>query len=59
MSTAQITESDLFAMGMESETAHKLMPALCERMGFTYPPEHRQDSAKREALADPLLESQS
>jgi len=54
-----ITESDLFAMGQESETADNLMRELCERLGFAYPPEHRQDTTKREAMADPLLESQS
>jgi len=54
-----ITESDLFAMGQESETADHLMRELCERLGFAYPPEHHQDTAKREAMADPLTESQS
>lgn len=54
-----ITESDLYAIGMESETADHLMRELCERLGFDYPPEHRQDNANREAMADPLLESQS
>ena len=52
-----ITESDLFAMGQESETADHLMRELCERLGFTYPPEIRQDTAKRDAMADPLNES--
>lgn len=54
-----ITESDLYAIGMESETADKLMRQLCERLGFIYPPELRQDKAKRDAMADPLTESQS
>lgn len=54
-----ITESDLFAMGQESETADHLMRELCERLGFTYPPELRHDTTNREAMADPLLESQS
>lgn len=56
---SQITESDLYAMGMESETADKLMRELCERLGFYYPPEIRQDTVKRDAMADPLTESQS
>ena len=59
MIVMEITESDLFAMGQESETADHLMRELCERLGFTYPPEHRQDNAKRESMADPLTESQS
>ena len=54
-----ITESDLYAMGMESETAEKLMRQLCEAFGYDYPPELRQDKAKRDAMADPLTESQS
>lgn len=54
-----ITESDLFAMGMKSETADKLMRELCERLGFTYPPELRKDTSKRDAMVDPLTESQS
>ena len=56
---SEITESDLYAIGMESETAYRLMRELCERLGITYPPELRQDTAKRDAMADPLTESQS
>ena len=52
-----ITESDLYAMGMESETADHLMRELCERLGMPYPPELRQDTAKRDAMADPLTET--
>lgn len=54
-----ITESDLYAMGQESETADHLMRELCERLGFSYPPEIHKDAAKRDAMADPLTESQS
>lgn len=43
-----VTESDLYAIGMESETADKLMPQLCAALGIDYPPqierhENRQD----------------
>lgn len=55
----EITESDMYAIGMESETAYRLMQELCEALGVPYPPEHRQDTTKREAMDDPLLESQS
>ena len=54
-----ITESDLYAIGQESETADHLMRSLCEALGIQYPPEHNQESARREAMADPLTESQS
>jgi len=49
-----ITESDLYAIGQESETADHLMRSLCEALGIQYPPEHKQDTARREAMADPL-----
>jgi len=58
MST-QITESDLYAMGMESETADKLMRELCERLGFIYPPELHPRTYQCDAVADPLTESSS
>ena len=34
-----ITESDLYAMAMESDTAHKLMEQLCAQLGMHYPPQ--------------------
>ena len=50
-----ITEQDLFAMSMESETAYKLMRELCETLGFQYPPSNMpQVNEKRERMADPL-----
>lgn len=52
-----ITESDLYAIGQESETADHLMRSLCEALGIQYPPEHKQDTAKRDAMADPLIET--
>lgn len=52
--SGMITESDLYAIGMESQTGWRLMRELCERLGIQYPPEHKQDSARREAMADPL-----
>lgn len=54
-----ITESDLYAMGQESETADRIMRELCNRLDMPYPPKHRQDNTWRDAMADPLLESQS
>jgi len=55
----KITESDLYAIGMESETAYHLMQALCEALGVKYPPELQQDNAQRDAMSDPLTESKS
>ncbi len=50
-----ITESDLYAMGMESPTAWQLMPQLCEALGIEYPPSNApQTNDKREQMADPL-----
>lgn len=51
-----ITEEDLYAMSMESETADRLMRELCERLGFQYPPQYQPATVKREALPDPLKE---
>ena len=51
-----ITESDLYAIGMESPTAWHLMRDLCERLGIQYPPEYHRDTAKRDAMPDPLTE---
>jgi hypothetical protein len=36
-----MTESDLFAIGMESDTAYRLMPELCALLGIHYPPENK------------------
>jgi len=50
-----ITEQDLFCMGMESETADKLMPQLCEALGYEYPPSNMPPvNEKRERMEDPL-----
>jgi hypothetical protein len=48
----QITESDLFSIGMESRTAWELMPQLCEALGIEYPPK-LEPQPKRE-IPDPL-----
>lgn len=56
---SMITESDLYAIGQESPTAWHLMNELCLKLGINYPPEHRRDTSKRDAIADPLTESQS
>lgn len=34
-----MTPSDLYSMGMESDTAHKHMAELCKLLGVPYPPE--------------------
>lgn len=52
-----ITSSDLYAMGMESETAYQHMQELCELVGVVYPPSLTSTrTAKREAMPDPLNE---
>jgi hypothetical protein len=52
---AEITESDLYAMAMESETADKLMPLLCHVLGYEYPPSITHEANdKREQMDDPL-----
>lgn len=33
-----MTPSDLYRMGMESDTAYKHMSELCELLGVPYPP---------------------
>ncbi len=33
-----MTEADLYCIGMESDTAYRLMPQLCEMFGCHYPP---------------------
>ena len=37
-----ITASDLYAIGMESDTAYRLMPELCEQLGIAFPPQINQ-----------------
>lgn len=34
-----ITASDLYAIGMESDTAYRLMPELCALLGVPFPPQ--------------------
>jgi hypothetical protein len=48
-----ITETDLYALGMESPTAWHLMPELCEKLGIAFPPENREPPRLRE-MADPF-----
>lgn len=33
------TEADLYAMAMESETAHEHMEYLCDALGVNFPPQ--------------------
>ena len=50
-----ITEDLLYCMAMESEAAYRLMPELCARLGYPFPPRLTPpDTAKRDALPDPL-----
>lgn len=51
-----ITESSLYCMAMESDTAYRLMPQLCELLGYPFPPRLEQPvSEKRETTPDPFL----
>lgn len=36
---SSITESDLYAMGMESQTAWQKMQELCAALGMPFPPQ--------------------
>ena len=58
-SRASITSEDLYCMGMESETAYRLMPQLCAALGIDYPPQLslRELSEAAEAFADPFSEN--
>ena len=47
-----LTESDLFAMAMESETAHKHMEYLCAVLGFNFPPQLEPRAPS--TMADPF-----
>ncbi len=48
----EITETDLYAMGMESPTAWRLMESLCKALGIPFPP---QPPAKQpKDIQDPL-----
>ncbi len=51
-----MTESDLYAMAMESDTAYRLMPELCARLGYPFPPRLNppDNTAKRNAIPDPF-----
>lgn len=50
-----ITESDLYAIGMESITAWRMMPQLCEALGIEYPPKCVQPiNEQRELMTDPF-----
>ena len=53
-----ITEDLLYCMAMESETAYRLMPEICARLGYPFPPRLTpRDNSKRDALPDPFLET--
>jgi hypothetical protein len=51
-----ITETDLYAMEMESPTAWQKMPELCAALGVKFPPENREPLPDRN-VADPFKES--
>lgn len=48
-----ITESDLYSMTMESETAYKHAQELCKALGYPFPPKLEPRTAKRE-IPDPF-----
>jgi hypothetical protein len=53
-----MTETDLYYMGQESSLAYFLMPEICEKYGFKYPPcPPEVDTSKRDAMPDPLKEN--
>ena len=54
-----VTSEDLYCMGMESETAYRLMPYLCAALGIAFPPQlsRRELSEAAEAFPDPFQES--
>ena len=54
-----ITSADLYCLGMESETAYRLMPQLCAALGVDYPPQlsRRELSEAAQAFGDPFTES--
>ena len=55
-----MTESDLYAMAMESDTAYRLMPEICARLGYPFPPRLTPpDNSRRDALPDPFTESET
>jgi hypothetical protein len=39
------TEADIFAMGMESDTAYKYGAWLCKQAGVSYPPVNKGEKA--------------
>ena len=43
-----ITTSDLYAMGMESNTAYRLMPELCKLLGMPFPPATSEQPKEKE-----------
>ena len=47
-----MTESDLYAMAMESDTAYRLMPEICARLGYPFPP--RLEKPEPSSIPDPF-----
>jgi hypothetical protein len=47
-----LTESDLHAMAMESETAYQHMQELCYVLGFNFPP--KLEPRAPSTMADPI-----
>jgi len=43
-----IAAADLYAMGMESDTAYRLMPELCKLLGMPYPTANPTPTPKEE-----------
>lgn len=53
----KITSNDLYCIGMESQTAYRLMRALCLALNLDYPPQQMIDATwqeKRDAMEDPF-----
>jgi hypothetical protein len=51
-----LTESDLHAMAMESETAYQHMQELCAVLGFNFPPQLEPRAPS--TMADPIPENE-
>lgn len=53
-----ITAADLYCMAMESDTAYRLMPQLCQQLGiqieFVKKPSNEAGQNKRNAMPDPF-----
>ena len=53
-----LTEADLHCIGMESDTAYRLMPQLCKLLGYQFPPRlDKPANERRDAIPCPFAES--